>query len=166
MSIKVNVSEQEDKSGGDYVPLPAGQYNCVITDVEPKSSASEANFGKPMLYFRFTIQDGPYADRVQGANACCWDGALYTIVGLLKAIGEYENCTKGGSLDIPDSPEFYLGRPVIVRRGLNKKAKKENPEDDPSTWLEVKGFSKAKEEGAGSPAAASGAKAGSSSLLP
>jgi hypothetical protein len=141
MSIKVNVSDQEDKSGGDYVVLPAGRYNCVITEVEPKDSQSDNNYGKPMLYFYFTVQDGKFADRVIGCNACCWDGALYTIIGILKAIGEYENCKGTNGLDIPDAPEFYLGRPITVRRGINQKKKKENPNDDPDTWIEVRGFS-------------------------
>jgi len=164
MTVRVNVSDQEDKSGGDYQPIPSGMYNAVITDVESKASASDNNFGKPMLYFRFTIQDGIYAERVIGANACLWDGALYTIVGLLKAIGEYDNCKKGGGLDIPEEPEFYLGRAIKVRRGVNQKKKKENPEDDPATWIEVKGFSKAQDAvGAG---ASSGSGRSGGSLLP
>jgi hypothetical protein len=168
MAIKVNVSDQEDKSGGDYVPLPSGNFHCVITDVEPKSSASQDNFGKPMLYFRFTNQDGPYADRVQGTNACLWSPALYTIIGILKAIGEYENCKKDGELEIPDEPEFYLGRSIGVRRGLNKKAKERNPEDDPSSWIEVKGFSawSADGEAAGSSSTGVGGRTTSNSLLP
>jgi len=139
MTIKVNVSDKEDKSG-EFQPLPAGLYFCIITDVEPKASGSDKNFGKPMLYFRFTIQEGPYAGRAMGSNACLWDGALYTIINLLKAVGEYDNCKSGGSLEIPDAPEFYLGREIDVRRGINQKAKKENPTDDPGAWLEVKGF--------------------------
>jgi hypothetical protein len=168
MPIKVNVSDQEDKSGGDYVPLPSGNYHCVITDVEPKTSQSQDNFGKDMLYFRFTNQDGIYADRVQGTNACLWSPALYTIIGILKAIGEYENCKENGELTIPTEPEFYLGRSIGVRRGLNKKAKEKNPEDEPSTWIEVKGFSSwsPDREAAGSSNAGVGGRATANSLLP
>jgi hypothetical protein len=162
MGIKVNVSEQENKSG-DYTPLPSGTYNCVITDVESKDSQSENNFGKPMLYFYFTIQDGAFADRVMGVNACCWDGALYTIIGILKAIGEYDNLNSGNGLDIPTEPEFYLGRGIKVRRGVNQKRKKENPDDEPSGWIEVRGFASA--DGDGSSSSAESGRA-SSSLLP
>jgi hypothetical protein len=160
MSIKVNVSDQENKSG-EYKPLPAGNFHCVITDVDPRESQSEANPGKPMLYFTMVIQDGPYAEKDMGVNACCWDGALYTIIGILKAIGEYDNCKQGGGLNIPDAPEFYLGRDLMVRRGVNQKKKKENPDDNPEMWIEVRGF--AKYEGA---ASKSSSNAGSSSLLP
>jgi len=141
MSVKVNVSDRED-SAGSYQPLPSGNFRCVITDVDPRESQSEANPGKPMLYFTMTVQDGPYAEREMGVNACLWEGALYTIINLLKAIGEYENCKSADGLDIPDAPEFYLGRELNVRRGVNRKTKEKNPEDDPASWIEVRGFSK------------------------
>ncbi len=153
MTIKVNVSDKEDASGGDYVVLPSGKYNCVITGVESKESKSDDNFGKPMLYFYFTVQDGKYADRTLGVNACCWSPALYTIINILKAINEYENCKGADGLAIPDAQEFYLGRPITVRRGINPKKKKENPEDDPESWIEIRGFSSAIEAGASSPTA-------------
>src|ERR1700760_4045683 len=166
MAIKVNVSDQEDKSGGDYVPLPSGTYNCVITEVEPKSSQSDNNYGKPMLYFYLTVQDGKFAERVMGVNACCWDGALYTIINILKAIGEYENCKGPSGLEIPDEPEFYLGRPIKARRGINPKKKKENPEDDPSSWIEIRGFSRAEDVAGGGKAAGGGRGGGGGGAAP
>jgi hypothetical protein len=170
MSIKVNVSDQEDKSG-EYTPLPSGMYKCVIADVEPKASASEKNFGKPMLYFRFTVLEGPYADKTIGTNACLWDGAFYTIIGLLKALpsqdgnkSAYEDCKSGDGLSIPDAPEYYLTKELMVRRGVNPKTKKENPEDDPSSWIEVRGFAPIKEGSSSS--STNGSAPGKSSLLP
>jgi hypothetical protein len=145
MAIKVNTISDKEASSGEYVPLPAGSYHCVITDVESAESQSEANPGKPLLKFTATVQDGPFADKTVKWTACCWSGALYTIVNVLKSLGEYENCSKGGGLDIPDAPEFYITRHIMVRRGVNPKAKKENPEDDPSSWIEVRGFSEYKE---------------------
>jgi hypothetical protein len=144
MAIKVNVSDKESKSG-EWVPLPSGRYHVVITDVEQAPSQSANNFGKPLFKFRATVQDGQYADKVMTWTACLWNGALYTIIGVLKAIGEYENCMKGGTLSIPDAPEFYITRHLIARRGVNKKAKEENPEDDPINWVEVRGFEPYKE---------------------
>src|ERR1700744_4524515 len=136
MAIKVNMSDQESKSGDGTGYLPSGNYHCVITEVEPADSQSEANPGKPLLKFTSVVPDGEFAEREIKWTACCWSGALYTIVGLLKALGEYENCGGGGSdsqLEIPDAEEFYLTRHVMVRRGLNKKAKQKNPEDDPAS---------------------------------
>jgi hypothetical protein len=160
MPIHVNVSEQEDRSG-EYQPLPSGKFHVIITDVEPKESQSENNFGKPMLYFYMTIQDGPYADRVMGVNACLWDGALYTIIGILKALGKYEDCKTANGLEIPDAPEFYLGGELYARRGVNQNTKKKNPEDDPASWIEVRGFAKYERTGA---SGSTPSKAGS--LLP
>jgi hypothetical protein len=143
MSIKVNMSDQEAKSGeGTGFGLPRGEYDCIITDCELDQSQSQANPGKPLFKFRGTVQSGEYADQEIPWTACLWSGALYTIVGMLKAMGEFENC--GGdenNLEIPDAPEFYLGKRLMVRRGLNKKAKEKNPEDDPRAWIEVRGFS-------------------------
>jgi hypothetical protein len=159
--IKVDLTDQEAKSGdGGY--LPAGLFHVVITEVESAESQSEANPGKPLLKFTSVVQDGPHADRTIKWTACCWTGALYTIVGLLKAMGEYEELSKGGGLTIPDAQEFYVGKHVMARRGINKKAKAENPEDDPLSWLEVKGFQPYK-EGAQSVGTQANAKA---SVLP
>jgi hypothetical protein len=165
MGFKVNVSEQENKAGERKV-LPAGKYRCAITEVEQKASKSDANYGKDMLYFYMTVQDGVYADQQLGVNACCWSGALYTIVNLLKAIGEYDNCKDAsGQLDIPSEQEFYLGRELMVRQGINPKAKKENPTDDPDSWLEVRGFAPIESGEAASSSTGVGGQQ-TSSLLP
>jgi hypothetical protein len=165
MGIKVNTSEQEASSGDGTGFLPSGSYHVVITDVELAESQSEKNPGKPLLKFTSVVQDGPFADRDVKWTACCWDGALYTIVGLLKALDEFENQGGAANLDIPDAPEFYLTRHVMVRRGVNKKAKAENPEDDPMSWIEVRGFAPYREgQQSGTPAA--GAKKTKASVLP
>jgi hypothetical protein len=167
MSVKVNISDKEAASG-EFVPIPSGLYHVVITDVEKKASKSDANMGKPMLYFTGTIQDGPYAEKTIGVNACLWGGAAYTIVGILKALGEYEKCKSKDGLTIPDEPEFYLGRDIMFRRGINPKTKKENPDDDPSSWIEVRGFAPYKAGDSSSSNASSGSNksAAASSLLP
>jgi hypothetical protein len=159
--IKVDISDKEASAGeGGY--LPSGSYHAVITEVESAESQSDANPGKPLLKFIAVIQDGQFADRELKWTACCWSGALYTIVGMLKALGMYEDATAGGGLSIPDAPETYIGEHIMVRRGVNQKRKKENPEDDPGSWIEVRGFG-AYKEGAESGTNTS-AKAGSSIL--
>jgi hypothetical protein len=166
MAIKVNtVSEQESKSGDGTGYLPSGTYHAIITEVEAAESQSEANPGKPLLKFTADVQDGVYADRQLKWTACCWSGALYTIINLLKALGMYEDATVGGGLAIPDAPEAYIGQHVMVRRGLNKNAKKANPEDDPMSWIEVRGFSPYREgQQSGTPAA--GPSKTKASILP
>jgi hypothetical protein len=170
MSIKVNtISDQESKAGDGTGYLPSGSYHAVITEVEFAESQSEANPGKPLLKFVADVQDGPYADRQLKWTACCWEGALYTIINMLKALDMYNDATKGGGLDIPDAPEAYLTRHLMVRRGVNQKAKKENPEDDPMSWIEVRGFAPYKEgmkSGTPAPGARAGASRGAASVLP
>jgi hypothetical protein len=144
MSIRVNVSEKEDRAG-DREPLPIGKYHQAITDVELTEANSEDNAGKPMLSFTFTVQDTPgpwreFAGRKDFTNACLWDGALYTIIMILKALGEYENCKDAdGDLDIPTEPEFYLGRELITRRAVDPKQKKKWP-DMPERWIQIRGI--------------------------
>jgi Protein of unknown function (DUF669) len=166
MSIKVNtVSDQEARSGDGTGYLPSGTYHCVITNVEAAESQSEKNPGKPLLKFTSVVQDGEYADREIKWTACCWSGALYTIINLLKALDMYEDANKASGLDIPDAEEAYVTKHVMVRRGLNKNAKKENPEDDPMTWIEVRGFAPYK-EGLKSGTPAPGASKAKASVLP
>jgi hypothetical protein len=158
MGIKVNVSEQEDTSGDrGFDPMPIGKYHVSVIAVTLDESQSEAHPGEPMLGFEFVVQDSPgswqkFANRHDWVNACLWDGALYTIIGILKALpsdsgnkNAYEDHVtrnqKGEviDLDIPTEPEFYEGREMIIRRGLNKKQKDKFP-DMPERWIEVRGF--------------------------
>jgi hypothetical protein len=163
VGIKVNVSDQEAQSGErNFDALPVGKFHAAITAVELQEAQSDANAGQPMLNFEFTIQDTPgtwqkYANRKDWTNACLWDGALYTIVGILKALpsqdgnkNAYEDNmrptgqTDGDGkpileLDIPTEPEYYEGQELFFRRGKNKKQVEKWP-DMPERWVEVRGF--------------------------
>jgi hypothetical protein len=158
MGIKVNVSEQEAESGDrSFDPLPIGKFHVAITAVEQQESQSEAHPGEPMLNFEFTIQDTPgtwqkFANRKDWVNACLWDGALYTIIGILKALpsqqgnkNAYEDrVTRNAAgevtdLDIPTEPEYYEGQELFIRRGKNKKQVEKFP-DMPERHVEVRGY--------------------------
>ena len=170
MSIRVNVSEQEDRAGARE-PLPIGQFHFAITNVELTESQSDNNYGKPMLAVEFTVQDTPgpwqaYAGRKDFTNAMLWEGALYTVIMLLKAIGEYENCKDpGGALDIPTEPEFWEGREVIGRRSTDQKQKKAWP-DMPERWVQLRGFTEYTEEKAKEAAKNAPKQPQDASLLP
>jgi hypothetical protein len=169
MSIRVNVSEQEDKAGARE-PLPAGKFHVAVTDVQLVESQSDDNLGKPMLAFEFTVQDTPgswqeFHGRKDFTNACLWDGALYTIIMVLKAMGRYDDLKDAnGELDIPTEPEFYLGEELIIRRATDPKQKKRWP-DMPERWIQVRGILPYEEstahQGAGEKVAA-----GAGSMLP
>jgi len=160
VGIKVNVSEQESQAGDrNFDPLPRGKFHGVITAVDLQESKSEANYGQPMLNFEFTVQDTPgpwqkHANRKDWVNACLWEGALYTIVGILKALpsqkgnktlyDDYATYDDKGDvidLDIPTEPEVYEGQDIFFNRGLNKKQVDKFP-DMPERHVEIRGFSK------------------------
>lgn len=86
--FRVNMSDKEAESEArDFTPLPKGAYHCAITDVTLEQVKSGKNEGKPMLNFEFTVQEGQYDKRKVFARAMLWEGALYTISQMLKAVG-------------------------------------------------------------------------------
>lgn len=127
-----------------------------------------------MLVFEFTVQDSEdtkvngkptreYVNRKMFTNACLWEGALYTYVQIMKAIGEGHRIPeKEGELDVNDDPEFYLGRQLLVRRAVDGKAKQKNP-DNPDYWIACRGFAPYGETKNGSQTSSTPADA---SLLP
>jgi hypothetical protein len=117
MGIVVNVSTKE-ATAGPQEPFASGKYHLVISDVEMRESKSNKNKGKPMYGMEFTVQESELlktpaevVGRKVYTNACLWDGALYTIIGLMKAL---EMEVNEGQLEIPE-PEDFLGLEVIAK---------------------------------------------------
>jgi hypothetical protein len=164
MGIKVSLSDQEASSGDrSFDPMPIGKYHAVIHAVELAESESDNNPGKPMLNFEFVVQDTPgrwqeYANRHDFVNACLWEGAMYTIVGILKALpsqkgnkNAYEdNLDSDGNLEVPTEPEYYEGQELFIRRGKNKRQVEKFP-DMPERHIEVRGYGMFSEDQLGSP---------------
>lgn len=168
MPISINVSERAAQKRGK---LPLGWYHMRICGVELQESRSEKNPGKPIYNFEFEITDDPrnpqdengaseFAGRPEWIRACIWDGAEYTIVGLLNALG---HDVKPGRLEVPDildpdcsmgGIDAFLGKEVMCHWGIKKKEKieaaKEGRKPDPE-WL---GFRPASEDDEESPVAA------------
>lgn len=136
-SIRVNMSGKE-ASSADREPLPSGKYHYKITDVELTYTKETAkNPHKPYLSFEFTVQDGKYAGRKDWTNAMCFEGALYTISQILKALGHNIN-PSGGEIDIPIAREFYIGKDIWGRRAPDRTQKNE----DGTARVQLAGFSK------------------------
>jgi len=111
MGITVNMSDKEAKAGV-IEPVPAGWYKVVISDGELKESNSQKNYGKPYYSLEFTIAEPEaYEGRKIFTNAMLFDKALYTISGLMKALGY--NVT-AGELEVPDLDEL-MGREVMLK---------------------------------------------------
>lgn len=115
MSIRVNFSETE-ASSESLAPLPAGKYRVAISDVELRESKSEKNSGKPYYAFEFTVQDGPYEGRKAWTNAMLWDGALYTIVRIMKSLNMP---VVAGDMDIPEADDF-IGKELLMQGKVQK----------------------------------------------
>jgi hypothetical protein len=116
MGIVVNVSKKESEAQS-FDLMPAGKYHTIISDVEMKESNSAKNKGKPMYNIEFTVQEtgnenhDKYAGRKVFTNACLWEGALYTIINIMKALGY---AVEEGALEIPEAEEL-LGKELITR---------------------------------------------------
>lgn len=140
--LRVNFSEEEASSEArDFDPLPGGKYLCKITDYEVRYSTSEKNNGKPYWAITLTVQDGKYEGRKVWSNVMLFNGALYSLAQLLKAIGR-EDALKSGK--IPNGDEL-LGKDVVINLAKQRDTYKEQQYDDGEKYFknEVKGFKSA-----------------------
>lgn len=161
--LKVNFSSQEATSEARSVELlPKGEYHVKITDVELRECGENSkNPGKPYWGMEFTIQDGKYEDRKVWTNCMLFEGALYTLSQLVKALGY--NITDGSSFEVPDG-EDLIGRDVVAVVKVTPKRKVGDNEYDARN--DVAGI-KAWSEGMTLKAAdATGTKKRAGSLLP
>lgn len=147
--MRVNMSDVEVR---DFEPVPSGKYHVAVTDGELKESGENAkNPGAEYIKWEFTIQDDAYAGQKLWANASLLPHALFTLKGLLAAVG-YDT---SGEVDF--EIDDVIGKELVVR--VTKKGERTNPQTgetyDPSN--EVKGYYKLDDPKAST---------GSGSLLP
>lgn len=122
MSIKVNVSSDDARVESQSV-LPAGNYDMKITDVEVREvkefrpdGSPNPNAGSPYYNMEFTIQEGKYQGRKAWTNAMLFEGALFTVIKILKALN-YN--VSPGELDIPE-PNELTGKDIRVYMGRKR----------------------------------------------
>lgn len=150
--LKVNFTDQEAGSSVREVP-PSGEYLVAITDGERKEvKPGRKNTGKPFWQLRLVIQDGAYAGTSLISSVMLFDGALYSLAQLMKALGYDMNA---GDFIVPELDDI-IGKNVNVK-GYKKPATTLADGTELSERFEVKGFK---------PATRSGTKTGDSSLLP
>jgi hypothetical protein len=165
--LHVNFSSEEASSEGrSFDPVPRGQYHVAVTEVELKRSKSEKNPGKPFWALTCKIQNGPYAGQNLWANVMLFDGALYSLAQLAKAIGREVEIIEQGK--VPPGDEL-LGEEFVVvvskqldtyKRDKAIEAGEENPV--PEYKNEVKGFKPL----AGSGASTQSGDGSSANLMP
>jgi hypothetical protein len=163
-NLRVNFSEQEAASEArEYTPVPSGKYPCYITDYETKFSTSQKNNGKPYWSLTLTVQDGnQYAGRKFFANVMLFDGALYSLSQLCKALGgEWEKALETGQIPHGDGLVGREVTAVVVKKvDAYKIEQGEWKEGTPKPMKnEVSGFKSID-------AGASNVSSGSNSLMP
>lgn len=149
--LKVNMTDKEATSKVRDIP-PSGEYVCNIVDgsreiVRP----GKANTGKPYWKLRFVIQEGPYAGSSLNTTVMLFDGALYSLSQLMKALGHEVNT---GDVLVPPLDSLF-GKTVVVK-GYKRPPGVDKEGNDLQERFEVKGYKPAgKKE-----------KSGDTSLLP
>jgi len=155
--IRVNMSAKEGASV-TLEPLPSGKYLMAITDCEVEkvknapAPGKKDNRGKLMFKIELTVQDGDYENRKAWTNVMLFDGALYSLSQMVKALG-YEVVEKGESAEfqipgfaanIVPGAEWWMGKQFVVRTQLMPKRKDKTTGKEYQERTEVKGFMSAK----------------------
>lgn len=135
--FRVNMTEEEAATEPrDFTPLPSGKYLVAITECKvkkvtnPPKPGKNDNRGKPFFAFEFTVQDGKFDGRKAWTNAMLFDGALYTVVPMLKALGVEFNGTdfqvEGFEANVIPKADWWIGQQMVTYIKLTKGGKKED----------------------------------------
>lgn len=162
--VRLNFTDTEayGNSSLGMDPLPSGKYHVAITDVDVRESGPRAKHpGAEYWAIEFTVQSGEYEGRKLWTNATMLPHALYTIKGILEAIGME---TTGNEFDV--EPDDLINKELVVRGQFKKGGQKytaaDGSEKETADRCEVKSFYRKDD-------AKNGAKAGATSggsLLP
>lgn len=166
MGFKVNFTDTETYGGSSLGldPLPTGKYHVAITDVEARESGPNSkNPGSTYLNIEFTVQSGPFEGRKVWTNATLLPHALFTIKGILEAVGIE---TTGNELEF--EADDLMNKELAVKVNFLKAGQVTyNGETrDLDDRNEVKRFYKLTEETAKQVASGGSGGGKSSSLLP
>jgi hypothetical protein len=103
--FRINISDKEAASEGRSAELlPRGDYHLKCTDGSLESCGPESkNPGKPYYNLEFTVQSGPHTGRKLFTNAMLFEGALYTIVQVMKGMGL---SVTEGEMEVPSIDEI------------------------------------------------------------
>lgn len=133
--LKVNFTSEEAGSTVREVP-PSGDYVVNITGGELKEvKPGRKNSGRPYWQLKFVIQEGKYTGTTLISSVMLFEGALYSLAQLMKALG-YK--LSDGDNDLP-GVEDLLGRQLVVR-GEKKPARTMPDGTELSERLEIRGY--------------------------
>jgi len=122
-NIRVDFSSEEAGSEGrSFDPIPSGKYPFAVTDWSmEKCGPNSKNPGKPFWHLELTVQGGEYDGRKLWANVMLFNGALYSLAQLEKALFGVD--ISEGSYTVRSGDEL-LGKEgiAIVRKQVDKYA--------------------------------------------
>jgi hypothetical protein len=124
--LRVNFSQEEASSEAlDLSIMPTGDYVGTITECQLTRSKSVKNPGKPMYKIAIQIQQGKYARRKLWTHVMLWNGALYSLAQLLKALGQ----PLDGNVPVAD---FFIGKQVGIVVGRDSEKPKLDDDGNPT----------------------------------
>lgn len=150
MGFKIDFSEEDLKAEGssaNFEPVPAGDYVCIVSDVELAEIKKGDNAGKLMLHVTLTVEDeeNPYNNRKFWPNIM-----LFTVYDKktgkpnnfymaqwLKATG-FGGVLETGS-EVPE-PEEFKGKKLIANVQRKRKTYGVAPDAPAEYENVVKGF--------------------------
>jgi hypothetical protein len=142
--LRVNFTDKEAESKA-LDPFPRGNYHLVITDAEVARCGPESkNPGKPYWKLTLTVQEGPYDGRKVWDNCMLFNGALYTLSQLMKALG---NDIEEGSFKLPTT-QSLIGQHVIGKVRIKPESGQYDARNEIKGYLEYTGKTPAAGESA------------------
>jgi hypothetical protein len=111
--LRVNFTSEE-AAAESLKPIPPGRYPVTITKIDIGKSKSLKNPNKPYYKLQYTITDGSYKGRKLFDNIMLFEGALYSLSQLMKALGF---AVSGGQVSVP-KPVELMDRALVVRVAL------------------------------------------------
>jgi len=150
MGFKIDFSEEDlvaEGSSANFEPVPAGDYTCIVSDIELAEVKKGENAGKLMFHVTLTVEDetSPYNNRKFWPNIMLftvYDKKTgkpnnYYMSQWLKATG-FAHIVETKS-DVPEAEEFK-GKKLIANVQRKRKTWGVDPKDPVVYENSVKGF--------------------------
>ena len=143
--FKLNFSNEDKASSArGFDPVPAGQYQLAVTDIELAEVNKGPNKDKPYFKVEFTSQEeeGPSKNRKFWANVMLFDlpSGNWFLAQFLKATGNGDALETG---EIP-SAEAFMGKVVTaqISRAKDKYKNEQEPKPNGESWYrnDIRGF--------------------------
>jgi hypothetical protein len=133
--LRVNFTDKEASSKA-LDPIPRGEYHVKLTDIEVKRCGPESkNPGKPYWACEFTVQEGPYAERKVWSNVMLFNGALYSLSQMMKALGHNID---SGEFRVPAS-NTLIGKDFILKVTVKPETDQYSARNDVKGYKEYTG---------------------------